>query len=61
MMKVFLSSTAKDLQEYRDAVFAAIQACDDLHCVRMEDIGALGVNECQTNKRMTPLLALAQG
>ncbi len=40
MKKVFLSSTARDLQEYRDAVFAAIQACDDLRCVRMEDFGA---------------------
>ena len=40
MKRVFLSSTARDLQEYRDAVFAAIQACDDLHCVRMEDFGA---------------------
>ncbi|MBI5303440.1 MAG: HEAT repeat domain-containing protein [Chloroflexi bacterium] len=43
MRKIFLSSTAKDLQEYRDAVFAAIQACDDLHCVRMEDFGARAV------------------
>ncbi len=40
MRKVFLSSTARDLQAYRDAVFRAIQACDDLRVVRMEDFGA---------------------
>jgi hypothetical protein len=40
MRQVFLSSTARDLQAYRDAVFRAIQACDDLHVVRMEDFGA---------------------
>ncbi len=40
MRKVFLSSTARDLQPYRDAVFRALQACDDLRVVRMEDFGA---------------------
>jgi len=40
MRKVFLSSTARDLQAYRDAVFRALQACDDLRVVRMEDFGA---------------------
>ncbi len=35
-MKVFLSSTGRDLKEYREAAFNAIQRMD-LHCVRMED------------------------
>ncbi|HYX24048.1 MAG TPA: DUF4062 domain-containing protein, partial [Thermoanaerobaculia bacterium] len=37
---VFLSSTAKDLGPYRDAVFRAISGLDGFHCVRMEDFGA---------------------
>jgi hypothetical protein len=37
---VFLSSTAKDLQRYRDAVHAAILGMDGYHCLRMEDFGA---------------------
>lgn len=37
---VFLSSTAKDLGPYRDAVFKAISGLDGFHCVRMEDFGA---------------------
>jgi len=40
MRRVFLSSTARDLQEYRNAVFEAIQKCDGWHVVRMEDFGA---------------------
>jgi len=36
---VFLSSTAKDLQPYRDAVFQAMLKMDDYKCVRMEDFG----------------------
>jgi len=35
-MKVFLSSTGRDLKAYREAVFNAIQGLH-LHCVRMED------------------------
>jgi uncharacterized protein DUF4062 len=38
---VFLSSTAKDLQPYRDAVAEAIRKLNDFHCVRMEDFGAV--------------------
>jgi formylglycine-generating enzyme required for sulfatase activity len=38
---VFLSSTAKDLQPYRDAVAEAISKLTGYHCVRMEDFGAL--------------------
>jgi formylglycine-generating enzyme required for sulfatase activity len=37
---VFLSSTAKDLGSYRDAVYEAISGLDGFHCVRMEDFGA---------------------
>ncbi len=37
---VFLSSTARDLGPYRDAVFKAISGLDGFHCVRMEDFGA---------------------
>ena len=38
--KVFLSSTFKDLADYRQAVYRAIQRMDDWRCVRMEDFGA---------------------
>jgi hypothetical protein len=37
---VFLSSTAKDLQEHRDAAYEAIEGLDGYHCVRMKDFGA---------------------
>jgi len=37
---VFLSSTARDLAEYRQAVTEAINGLDDYKCVRMEDFGA---------------------
>jgi tetratricopeptide (TPR) repeat protein len=37
---VFLSSTAKDLQEYREAAYKAIEGLDGYHCVRMENFGA---------------------
>lgn len=40
MRKVFLSSTGKDLQEYRDAVFASLSRLVGWHCVRMEDFTA---------------------
>lgn len=40
MKKVFLSSTAKDLGDYRDAAYRAIEGLDGYHCVRMEDFGA---------------------
>ena len=36
----FLNSTAKDLVEYRDAAYKAIEGLDDWHCVRIEDFGA---------------------
>lgn len=37
---VFLSSTGKDLAEYRQAVADAINGLDGYKCVRMEDFGA---------------------
>src|SRR4051794_32118080 len=37
---VFLSSTARDLFEFRDAVFRAIEGLRDFKCVRMETFGA---------------------
>ena len=40
MMQVFLSSTAKDLDRFRDAVYHAIEGLDRCHCVRMENFGA---------------------
>ena len=40
MKTAFLSSTAKDLAEYREAAYKAIEGLDDWHCVRMEDFGA---------------------
>jgi formylglycine-generating enzyme required for sulfatase activity len=40
LKKVFLSSTGRDLQEYRDEVALAINRIEGFHCVRMEDFGA---------------------
>jgi hypothetical protein len=40
MKTAFLSSTARDLAEYRDAAYKAIEGLDDWHCRRMEDFGA---------------------
>ncbi|HEY0526589.1 MAG TPA: DUF4062 domain-containing protein, partial [Stellaceae bacterium] len=40
MIKVFVSSTGKDLQRYRDAVCRAIARLDGFVSVRMEDFGA---------------------
>ena len=37
---VFLSSTARDLYECREAAYHAIEGLDGYHCVRMEDFGA---------------------
>ena len=36
---VFLSSTAKDLSSYREAVYRAIAGLDDFHCIRMFTTG----------------------
>ena len=41
MIKVFLSSTARDLAEYRDKVYATINKLDNFSCIRMEDFGAV--------------------
>lgn len=40
MKTVFLSSTGKDLDEYRERAYRAIEGLDGYHCVRMEDFGA---------------------
>ncbi|MFO1431895.1 MAG: SUMF1/EgtB/PvdO family nonheme iron enzyme [Candidatus Competibacteraceae bacterium] len=40
MPNVFLSSTARDLTAYRNAVTDAVNRLDGFHCVRMEDFGA---------------------
>ncbi len=40
MRKVFLSSTVRDLTEYRNKAYHAIEGMDGFHCVRMEDFGA---------------------
>jgi tetratricopeptide (TPR) repeat protein len=36
-MKVFLSSTGRDLKAHRQAAFDAVQRLDEMKCVRMED------------------------
>ena len=38
---VFLSSTAKDLQSWREAVAEAIGKMSGYHVIRMEDFGAV--------------------
>ena len=40
MTRVFLSSTTRDLESYRDAIYKAIVGLDGYHCMRMEDFGA---------------------
>ena len=37
---VFLSSVSRGLQQYREAVYKAVEGLDGYHCVRMEDFGA---------------------
>jgi hypothetical protein len=37
---VFLSSTAKDLRTYREAIYQAISKLEGYHCIGMEDFGA---------------------
>ncbi len=40
MKKVFLSSTFRDLHQYRDAADSVLRLLDGYHCIRMEDFGA---------------------
>ncbi len=40
MYQIFISSTSKDLEDYRSAVFEAINKLSGFHAVRMEDFGA---------------------
>jgi formylglycine-generating enzyme required for sulfatase activity len=48
---VFLSSTAKDLQPWRDAVAEAIGKLSGFHCVRMEDFGAVDEEPLEVCRR----------
>lgn len=48
---VFLSSTAKDLQPWRDAVAEAIGKMAGFHCVRMEDFGAIDAEPADASRR----------
>lgn len=40
MLRVFLSSTGRDLHECRRLAYQAIEGLDGYHCIRMEDFGA---------------------
>jgi tetratricopeptide (TPR) repeat protein len=40
VLDVFLSSTAQDLAEYRDAVYEQLRGNEFFHCIRQEDFGA---------------------
>ncbi len=44
MVKVFLSSTSKDLREYRAEVAKAINGLPDFECIQMEDWGAVSAS-----------------
>ena len=44
MIRIFLSSTFRDLAEHREVVTAAIRRLDEYMCVRMEDSGARSWN-----------------
>jgi hypothetical protein len=46
--KVFLSSTARDLAEYRDAAAKAIDGLEGYKCVKMEDFGATAAQAAST-------------
>jgi hypothetical protein len=48
---VFLSSTARDLQPYRDAVAEAIAKLAGFHCVRMENFGAVDADPLEVCRR----------
>src|SRR5688572_13863100 len=63
--KVFLSSTARDLQAYRDAVDGAIRGLDGYACLRMEyDFGARDANAldlCKQKVTESNILVLILG
>src|SRR4051812_41431520 len=40
MVRVFLSSTVKELSNQREAIARAIERLDEVRCIRMEDFGA---------------------
>jgi hypothetical protein len=39
-VKIFLSSVARDLEEYREAAYKAVERLCGYHCDKMEDFGA---------------------
>lgn len=41
-MRVFLSSTGRDLAKHCEAAYRAIQRLDEFKCVRMEDFRGQG-------------------
>lgn len=61
LKKVFLSSTARDLAEYRDAVAAAINRLDGWKCIRMEDFGARATTPDAFCRGMVPQCDLFVG
>lgn len=48
---VFLSSTASDLADCREAAYQAIEGLDGFHCVRMEDFGSHDSNALELVER----------
>src|SRR4051794_11214933 len=52
--RVFLSSTAKDLTLFRDAVHHAIQKLEGYHCIRMEDFTSQESNPSEYLQLLIP-------
>ncbi|MEA2602603.1 MAG: hypothetical protein QOF89_3595 [Acidobacteriota bacterium] len=48
---VFLSSTARDLGPYRDAVYKAISGLDGFHCVRKDGLRVFRGGSCFHDSR----------
>lgn len=44
MRTVFLSSVGRDLREFREAAFRAIEGLEGYHCCRMEDFGSWDID-----------------
>ena len=52
VMNVFLSSTARDLKQYRKAVYEVISKMINVKCIRMEDFGAIDANAIEVSLKM---------
>ena len=52
VIRVFLSSVAKGLEEHRDAVAEALNKIDWVKCIRMEDFGARNEDSSETCLRL---------